>query len=235
MDFQNTSLNRSTFEERQKNLSYSRWLYLLLAIALIIALVWTSFCLYYWNELGGPIVHWWEFGLVAAILVLILILAAFFVPATKKFPINWVVYILFVLCFAHLMAFLCCWDSSRYLYFALWVFTAITVAYAGYGLVANYYMSTITSLLLALAAGGVVLTAFIVFSSLNFLWLVLVFVVVIVIAFYLAYDVRKMLRNNIYDSREEDPVSGAVRVWAEGSLVFCRLGELVGDLFHQRK
>ena len=32
-----------------------------------------------------------------------------------------------------------------------------------------------------------------------------------------------------------EPVSGAVRIWIESFLVFCRLGELIGRMFHKEK
>ena len=235
MDSSGLSLNKSTFEERQRNLSYIRVLYLLLSVELILALLWSSFCLNYWEELGGPIVHWWEFGLVAAILCVILILVTLFLKITQKFPINWVVYIIFTLAFAHLCAFLSCWDETRLFYYGLWVLTAITFALAVYAFCSNYYMETIPTILIVFASASLVLVGFIVFTEMSVFLLILVFVPVAVFGVYLAYDTRRSVRNSLFDTEDEDPVSGAVRIWIETVLVFCRLGELVGNMFHKSK
>ncbi len=170
---------------------------------------------------------------MAAIICVLLIIATFFIKPLQKSPINWAVYGLFTLSFAHLWAFLCCWDKSRYLYFVLVMLTAIAVSYAIYAFISNYYMSTIGSLLVAFAAAAVVLIGFVVFSKMNHFYLWLIFAAVVIFGFYIAYDVRRMLRYSLMDSSEKDPVSGAVSIWAEGCLVFCRLGELVGNIFRK--
>lgn len=231
MDYSGLSLNKSTFEERQKNLSYIRVLYILLAFELILAVIWSSFCLYFWNKLGGPIVRWWEFGLVAAILCVLLILATLFVKALRRHPINWAIYGLFTLSFAHLCAFLSCWDSTRLFYYALWILTAITVTLALYSLVSSFYTDNMTALILVFGSGAIVLAWFVAFSEIPVFQLILVFVPVAIFGLYLAYNLRKTVRNSLFDHSEEDPVSGAVRIWIESVLVVCRLGELVGKMF----
>lgn len=233
MDISGYSVNKSTLEERQRNLKYMRFLYVLLAVELIVALVWTSFCLHFWTKLGAPIVKWWEFGLAAGIISGLLILATFFVAAVRRFPINWAIYFLFTLAFAHFWSFLCCLDSSRNLYFALWLLTAITVGFALYSLSATYYMQATESVLVVLGSGMIVLLAFLAFTEMDFFLLILVFIPVVIFGIYLALDLRTMLKHNLYDTNEEDAVAGAVRVWIESVLVFCRLAELVGSMFYK--
>ena len=231
MDLSGYSVNKSTIEERQHNLRYIRLLYALLALELVIALVWTSFCLGYWDDLGKPIVHWWEFGIVAGVLVLILILVTFFVEAVRRFPINWVIYLIFTLAFAHLWAFLCCLDESRLLYYALWLLTAIAIGFALYAFCATFYMQSMESALVILGASGIVFMAWLAFTEISWFLLLLVYVAVAVFGFYLAFNLRLMVRHSVFDSEEEDPISGAVRVWIESALVFCRFGELGGRMF----
>lgn len=233
MDISGYSVNKSTLEERQRNLKYTRFLYVLLAIQLIIALLWTSFALHFWTKLGAPIARWWEFGLVAGVLAGLLVLAAFFVAAVRRFPINWAIYFVFTLAFAHLWAFLCCLDVNRYLYFALWLLTAISVGFALYSISATYYMQTTESALVVLGSALPVLLAFLAFTEMSFFMLILIFVPVVIFGVYLALDLRTMLRHNLYETEEEDAVAGAVRIWIESVLVFCRLGELVGSAFYK--
>ncbi len=235
MDLSGYSVNKSTIEERGRNLRYIRVLYGLLALELILALVWTSFCLGYWKDLGEPIVHWWEFGLVAGILVLILVLVAFFVEAVRRFPINWVIYLVFILAFAHLWAFLCCLEKTRYLYFALWLLTVIACGFALYAVCATFYMRSLESAMVIFGSSAVVFMAFLAFTEMSFFLLLLVYVLVCVFSFYLAFNLRFMVRNNLFDSEVEDPVTGAVRIWMESNLVICRLGELSGNMWTKEK
>lgn len=233
MDISGYSVNKSTLEERQRNLKYMRFLYVLLAVELIVALVWTSFSLHFWNKLGAPIVRWWVFGMIAGIISGVLILATYFVGVARRFPINWAIYFLFTLAFAHFWSYLCCLDTSRFLYFALWLLTAIAVGFALYAISATYYMQATESVLVVLGAGMIVLLAFLAFTDMDFFLLILVFIPVVIFGVYLALDLRTMLKHNMYETHEEDAVSGAVRVWIESVLVFCRLAELIGSAFYK--
>lgn len=235
MDISGYSVNKSTLEERQRNLKYTRFLYILLAVELILALIWTSFCMHYWTKLGAPIVKWWVFGMIAGIIAGLLVLATFFVSAVRRFPINWAIYFLFTLAFAHFWAFLCCLDSSKLLYFALWLLTAIAVGFALYALTANYYMQATESALVVLGSSIPVFLAFLAFTEMDFFLLILVYIAVVIFGVYLALDLRTMLKHNLYDTNDEDAVAGAVRIWIESVLVFCRLGELFGSMFYKPK
>ncbi len=236
MDISSYSVNRSTLEERQRNLKYTRFLYILVALELIVALVWTSFCIHFWTKLGEPISgKCWVAGMVAGIVAGLLILATFFVSAVRRFPINWAIYFLFTLAFAHFWAFLCCLDNSRLLYFALWLLTAISVGFALYAVSATYYMQTTESALVVLCSSLPVMLAFLAFTEMDFFLLILVYICVVIFGVYLALDLRTMLKHNLYDTNEEDAVAGAVRIWIESVLVFCRLGELVGSMFYKPK
>lgn len=235
MDTLNYSVNKSTLEERHRNLTYTRFLYILLSVELIIALIWTSFSLYYWNKLGSPIARLWVWGMIAGIISGLLILVTFFVAAVRRFPINWVIYLLFTITFAYFWSFLCCLDNSRLLYLALWLLTAIAVGFAFYALCATYYMQTTESTLVVLGSSIPVLLAFLAFTQMSSFLLILVYIVVVIFGVYLALDLRTMLKHNLFDTNEEDSVSGAVRIWLESVLVFCRLGELTGSMFYKPK
>ena len=225
------SLNKSTVEERGQNLSYIRMVYILTAFEMVLALIWTSFCLGYWDDLGKPIVHWWEFGLVAFIITVLLAFVAFLITAVRRFPINWIIYILFTLAYAHTWAFFSCWDPTRLVYFACWLFTAFTTGFAVYSFCATYYMLSLQGALVVLGTGAVVFMAFIALTQMSFFLLLLVFVACCVYGVYMSYNLRMTVRHSIFDSEQEDPVTGAVRIWVETELNFLRLGELVGNMF----
>ena len=73
------SMNRSTFEERQNNLSYLRTLYGYFFLENLISVIWTSCCLYWYKDSLGEWVgdKWWMFMIFAIIAVIILLICAF--------------------------------------------------------------------------------------------------------------------------------------------------------------
>ena len=235
MNQSGSSVNRSAFLKKQQTLGYVRVLYVLVAVELILSLLWASFCRYWWTDLGAPIVDWWYFGVVAASLVVILILVAQLLNFAKRFPINWVIYILFTLALAHLAGFLSCVESNGYFYFALWVLTAIITGFALHFLVADNLPNLIEASLISFGIGATVLIAFVVLSKLRFFILVLVFVATAIWGVYMSFNLRAIVRSHLNEADEEDPVTGAVRIWLESVLVFCRVGELYGSSIYGGK
>lgn len=85
----------------------------------------------------------------------------------------------------------------------------------------------------------IVFLLFLIFSDLTFFWLLLILIPVMIYGFYLNHDIRKVVsssshlqvRSRVHDHVREDPFAGAVRVWLESVLVFCRLAELLGRVF----
>lgn len=228
MNLSNISSGPINYEERRKNLNFIRMLYTLFAIELFIALFWTSFALGYLEEFGNGIEHWWEFAIVTGVLCLILILVALFVPAVRKSPINMVIYAVFTLCFMHFVSYLCVVDDTRLVYYALWLLFAIALGFAIYAWSSTSYMNTLGSLMVVAISCLVVFICFLIFSNVNFIGLLIVLLLIMVIGFYFNYDVRRMVRGGLYEYANDDPFTGAVRIWAECVLVFCRFVELLG-------
>ena len=81
MDQSGLSLNRSTIEERRKNLGYIRGLYMLFALELLIVVVWATICIGCWKNRMGS---WWIFGLVFGCICAIVVLAVLFVDSLRK-------------------------------------------------------------------------------------------------------------------------------------------------------
>jgi len=228
MDISSSHINVSSLPERKQGVRYQKVLYALVAIELIAALIWTSFALYWWPQLGSKILRWWEFGLVAGVLVVLLIFVTFFIEAVRRFPINWVIYIFFVFAFAHFACFLNTLDPSRLLYFALWVLTAVITAFAVYSFCCESYIPLLESFVLAFGVGTLVLIAFIVFTNHSIYLLILVALAAVIVGFYYAYGLRTAIRFSNWEKAEDDPVSGAVRFWIDGALVGCRFFEMFG-------
>ena len=235
MDISSSHLNHTTLEQRKQGFGYQKILYTLVAIELIIALLFTSFSLYWWADLGSQLAKWWYFGVVAAVLVVLLILIAFFVSQVRILPINWIIYGIFTLAFADLAAFLNCLDPSNLLYLSLWALTLTMSGFALYSICSSSYIPVIESFLISFGVGTLVLIAFIVFTSMKLQWLIVVSVGTAVFGFYYAYGLRTATKFSNFDEHEEDPISGAVRFWLDGLLVGCRFFEMFGQSFKERE
>lgn len=133
MDASIASMNKSTFEERQRNVSYLRTLYFLFAIEFVVALLFCYFTTEIWSGLGRFIVDWWYFAAIALVICVLMVLLTFFVPAVRKFPVNLVIYLLFTLAFAWVWAYIVNRFSTNSIgWYVLWLLAAIAFAFAIY-------------------------------------------------------------------------------------------------------
>jgi hypothetical protein len=134
MDVSSISLNKSTFEERHKNVGFLRTLYGLFALELIITLAWSSWVLTN-DKLGEWVVRYWGIALATGIISILLILVCTFVAAVRESPVNVAIYAIFTICFAYTIAYLSRKDwigGSQLVYYGLWVLTAIAIMFALY-------------------------------------------------------------------------------------------------------
>ena len=228
MNLSNISSGPINYEDRQKNLNFIRMLYSLFAVELLVALIWTSFALAYYDPFGKGIERWWEFAIATGVICLILILLALFMPAFRKSPLNLVVYGVFTICFMHFISYVVLVDQSRLVYYALWLLFGIALGFAIYAWSTSTYMNTLFSLMVVAVSCMIIFIVFLIFTDVNFLGLLLVLLAMLVFGFYLNYDVRRMVRSGLYEYGNDDPFSGAVRIWAEAVMVFCRFVELLG-------
>lgn len=228
MNLSTISSGKVSYEERRRNLSFLKSLYTLFALELVVAVLWTSFALSYYPEFGHGVKHWWEFAIASGVLCLVLLLACFLLPFTSRLPINILVYLLFTASFMHFSSWLALVDSSFLVYYALWLLLLVALGFAVYAWSSSTYMNTMISIFVVVAATVIVFTVFLIFSDIKFLGLLLVLLGAIVYGFYLNYDVRKMVRGGVYEYGRDDPWTGAVRIWVESLLVFCRFVELLG-------
>lgn len=219
---------RTSPEDRAKNINFLRVLYSLFALQLLIAIIWTSFALSYYDKFGRGIERWWQFAIVTGVLCLILILASILVPALRRFPIGAAIYAVFTLCFMHFVSYLCLIDKSYLVYYALWLLFAVAVGFAIYAWSLTDRVNTLISIMVVMGSALLIFIVFLIFTEIKFIGLLLVLLGVLVFGFYLNYDVRRMVRGGIAEYSTDDPYTGAVRIWLEAVLVFCRFIELLG-------
>jgi len=187
------------------------------------------------DPLGKWVVDYWWVALITGIIAIIMLLLASFVPAVRKSGPNFAIYGLFTLCGGYTVGYFCAVNDNRLVYFALWLLTSVAIAFALYAFCSSAYMQTLSAILFILAGTILVFQCFIIFTDIDLVYLTLVMIGVVVYGFYLNYDIRRMVRGNLYDSVIEDAVTGAVRIWLEVVFVFCRLIELIGGCFFKNK
>lgn len=229
-----SNLNRSTYEERQSNLAYLRGLYSLYSFHLIVAVLWSAWALTSTKISTFVLGHPW-LALIAAILALIILLVCLFSSASRDSPLNTILYTLFTVTFAYAASWLVLKDTTGLVWFSLCTLTAIAIAFALYAVFSSSYLQSLTAILFIIGAALLVVIIFTIFTNFSFLGMIFCALACVVFGFYLNYDIRKMVRGNLYHSMREDPVSGAVRVWGEVALVVCRLVELIGGIFNKKK
>lgn len=223
-----TLSGRTTPEDRAKNIDFLRMLYTLFAIKLLIALIWTSFALSHYDKFGKGIERWWEFAIVTGVMCLILILATIIMPALRKFPIGAAIYAVFTICFMHFVSYLCLLDKTYLVYYALWLLFAVSIGFVIYAWSLVSRSNTLISIMVVTTSCLMIFIVFLIFSEIKFIGLLLVLFGILVFGFYLNYDVRKMVRGGIIEYVTDDPYTGAIRIWLESALVFCRFIELIG-------
>ena len=136
MDQSSISENRSTFEDRLKNITYLRNLYMFFALELVFVLIISTWALFTeWP--GAPIVMHWRITLISDFLIIVLILVATFWRGSRDSPINYVIYGVFTISLAYTVAYLCrvdMYDGYEVIYYCLWILTAISIAFYLYAL-----------------------------------------------------------------------------------------------------
>lgn len=233
MDDSELQMNQSFYEKRTPP-NHSRFLYILVLLCLVAAIVWAAFGNAYADPFGNGIRRHWWWALIAGVIAVALIFAATFVRPIQKAPISIAVYALFLLTFSYALGYLAIKDQSRLVYYALWVLTAIVIFYVVYSLFADRYLGTIECLVGCLCATALVIFVFIFFTKIDTWKLILVAVPAFILGFYLNNTIRTMVRTSYFDEEEDDAFNGAVRIWLEGCFVFCKMGELTGKQFGHR-
>ena len=227
MNLANIKGKLRTNESKSDLLRTNKWLYFFLALELVVALVWTSICVIFEDPIGKGIVSWWYFGLVAGLICLVLSIVTYFLESLQRFPLNLLIYILFLLSFAHFAAFLVCLDSTRALYFALWLLSFAIFGLCLHILTQDTFPGAIESFFITFGVGALVLLAFIIFTNGKFYIFFLVYLATSIYAYYLSFNLREILNRDCGNKVDDDAISGAVKIWFEADLVLFKSSELL--------
>jgi len=92
-------------------------------------------------------------------------------------------------------------------------------------------MAAVSGVVYIVGANALAFQIFLIWSDISIIWLSLIMLVIIGFGFYINNDVVRMVRAAICDTETENPFLAAVRIWVESLLVFCRMIELIGNIF----
>lgn len=132
MDTSVASLNRSTFEERQKNVTFLRSLYFLLAFQLLVGVAWALVVINV-DKIYDWVRDAWGLALAFEIIAVILLLVVFFVPAVNNGGIiGIIIYVIFTLVMAYLWGYFSSLNDYRYGFYILLLLTGVAIGFAAY-------------------------------------------------------------------------------------------------------
>ena len=132
MDVSGISLNVSTFEERQRHLTFLRSLYTFFLIQVLICLSWCVVVVCNMDSIGKFLTDYWYIGQITQILTLLIIILTTCWKKTRKRPLNWILYISFIILFSYTYSWFVAADTYLYAYFALWLIFCIAATYQFY-------------------------------------------------------------------------------------------------------
>ena len=215
------TVGKSTAMEREEKLLRLRFLYLLFAAQVGLAVLGATLALRGVVKLGGG-----KLALPAALLCVGVLLVIYFLPMVRSPPISWGLYATFALSFAVAAVGATLGDPDRLVYSWLWAVFGAAVVLAGFFLSAGSYPSTLASVLMVVGGAAPALLGCLVLGEAEPWQAALVFLAAAVFSFYISYQHRSAVRNSLWDFDRDEAVSGSVRLWLDGLLGLCRTAEL---------
>lgn len=235
MDTSIYSVDRSGFEDRQKNILYLRRFYTFLNVELLLTFVWASCAHYWYGDFGKHLYDLWYIALATGIVAGLLILVSFFTPNMKGAAGPGFIYVLFTLCFMYTFGYLSLSDRSYLVFYTITCLWFTTWALAIYSTCNSSYMSAVSGIFYIVGANAFAFQLFLIFTDLDILWLVVVMLAIIAFGFYINSNVVGMVRRHVFDVNTENAMLGAVRVWVETVMVVCRMVELIASIFVRKQ
>lgn len=188
--------DKSTFEERQKNLGPLRKLYSCFWFENTVAMLWILLCNYWSHDLGNWVENNFWLAICTGVISLILLFSVAFSSKTRVSPVNWIVYLTFTVTWMYTMGYFSVLDSSKtfvYIYALIW---GVSTAFLFQSIMSSTYMSTLTAIVWILLSTFIIFQIFIIWTNIKLAYLAIWLAVVWVFAFYLSQDVRTMVRHN---------------------------------------
>ena len=226
---------RSTKFETRTNIKFIYYLFTFFALELVIAFVFSSFSLYFYDELGSNIAIRWETGIIVAFFTLLIMLLTFFIGSFNTLPYCFVIYTSFVILFTYTCAFLSSVEKTHFFYFGLSTLTMVAVGLFLFFSFNPSYLSTIEVIILTFSCALIPSLIFLMISNLNYIFIIVIWVFTSIYCIFLTTGIIRTIRNDLFNINEEHPASSAVKIFIEGFFGFCRAEDILGSSWGRRK
>lgn len=126
-----SSMRQSTFEERAYNMNFLKMIYTLFALQLIVAFTLSAFAIVYYDSFSW-LRSLWILCLILLVLCILLIAATMMNPATRQSPLNFIIYLCFMVFLAFGSACFSSLDDSGLVFFVVSSLTLISLGFMLY-------------------------------------------------------------------------------------------------------
>ncbi len=230
--------DRSTVEVHDSRVKYLRRMYSLFSLELITGSVTAALCVgYNMEEESTPwIVQYYGIAIATIIISLALMVVSYVIRLRRVDFLSWIIWGVFYVCVAYSLGFIALAEPSMIVMFILTTLTCISVGIALYSLTSNTYLESTTAFLVIFGSSLLSFEAFLIFTSVDFILLVIFYAVTLVFGFYINYDVRNVIRQaGAHQKSNDNYVLGSIKIYVEVVLVFFRLLELLAQAFRREK
>ena len=172
---------------------------------------------------------YWPILIVAFVVIIVIEILLFCVTSiSRSWPTNMILLIVFTICFAYLVGFLC------YFYEPIEIFIALSVAVSGfiamtvYGFVTDFDITVFWSVLFGASIALLVLCIILIFVSCKPLFIFVCFLGVTLGLVYVAYDTQLIIGGRKYEISTDDYIPAAMMLFVDFMTIFLYALQLIG-------
>ncbi|EGR31101.1 hypothetical protein IMG5_117730, partial [Ichthyophthirius multifiliis] len=214
---------------------YLRKLYLAISIQLTLIGIFSFLChqyqelethlkqnyIYFWICIGGTIAIG-VFGLC-------------FRKQIRIFPFNVVCMLLWTLCFGMTLIYILSLGNTIVGLMAFILLSSLVLSQFFYSLTVRYELTYQGSSVFIFGAQLIVFHIFTVLSNISFFYMLFVYFLGFVFAFYLIFDTQSRITGPDYDFSKEEWISGTVLVYIDVMILITRIGDLLRNMLTKKQ
>ena len=230
--------DKSTVEVHDSRVKYLRKMYSLFSLELLTGCVTAALSIgYTYDSDSTPwIVQYYGIAIATILISVVLMVVAYLIRRRRTDIVSWAIWVLFYVCIAYSLSFIALVEPSMIVMFILTTFTCISVGITLYSVTSNTYLESTTAFLVIFGSSLLSFEAFLIFTDVEFILLVIFYAVTLVLGFYINYDVRNVIRQSGADEQaKENYLVGSIKIYVEVVLVFFRLLALLAQSFRRER
>jgi FtsH-binding integral membrane protein len=164
---------------------------------------------------------------IITIIILIIILS-FFSEIAKKFPLNYLILLMFTGCEAYLTSLTCVYTNNpKLVIMAATMTCSLVFALTVYACLSETDFTTFGGILFSLGVCMFVASLFAMFTQNDTLHIVISAFAVLLFSLYLIYDTQKLLGRHTYSLDYDDYIIGAMMIYIDIVVIFKEMLNLM--------